>query len=494
MNLLNSILIIIIVLLFVTFIKKIIIKETFNLGNNYSIKFDNKKKSVEIYNILSKVVGDDITGLKLNGKNSYIKMPHDLNKFTLSFILYLENVNKKQTIIDNDWQLIVENANLLLTHKNEKILLDKPLNSKEFIHIAVKQQNNELTLFLDGIQTSKTFETKFKTKDNIIFGKHSNNINFVHGIIGELSLSSTLLTTDELCKQHDSCGIGSCSYITDGSSRDECFQNCMASKDKECNETSCSNKCYNRDTSNWKPQCEFKPYGTDVFNCIDMCSTKKNCNYNDCGQLCNNCKDIDNCPWKIPEEDEPEENPFKPDIILDTKGKPQPPKIKVTPFNGKLLIEWNRPKKYIEVPVSSKTPNTPVEEPNETTVSGNNETTVSGNKEESKKNEVAYKKKIVYDDSIMAYVCIMFKTTKKNDGINLSMVPYPNKKKCSYVVDKLSEDELYTVGIRAYNNKGLSKLSNLISTKPVYKTQLEEDNPTPEIVEAKPMPIVCGAQ
>jgi hypothetical protein len=410
--------------------------EAFALGQNYSIKYNNSDKNVEIYNIISKVIGDKVSGLKFNGSSSFLKIPDsNLDKYTLTFLAYFENANIKQSLVESGWRLTVENGMLNINYKNETLSLEKEIQTKEYIQIAIKKDGNTLTIFFDGIQSSKLFTSKIENKD-IIMGKS------FEGVIGEIALFSEIKTTEDLCDMYDSCDLRGCSFIPSGATRNECYQTCM---DSGCDAEACSNKCYNKDTSRWKPPCEFKPYGSDIFSCMNHCNTKNSCNYGDCQKLCQECTNPDTCPWIITPDSGPEPNPYTPPSLYDPEGKPMAPKIKVTPYNGKLMIAWDK----------SVQPNT---------------------------------------EPVLSYVCVMFKTLNKTEGVNLSMVPYPTCSKCSFVVDNLNEDEFYSVGIRAYNNKGLGRISNIVSMQPKFK----KNPPTAPMATSAPAQVTqthfCNAK
>ena len=58
----------------------------------------------------------------------------------------------------------------------------------------------------------------------------------------------------------------------------------------------------------------------------------------------------------------------------------------------------------------------------------------------------------------------------------MAKVPYPKCNNCKFVIDDLDMDTFYSVGIRAYNKKGLSKMSNLVSIKPKYKKNVKKES------------------
>ena len=49
------------------------------------------------------------------------------------------------------------------------------------------------------------------------------------------------------------------------------------------------------------------------------------------------------------------------------------------------------------------------------------------------------------------------------------MVPFPKCEECVHILDNLDPEETYSVGVRAFNNLGLSQMSNIETFKP-YKT------------------------
>ena len=54
----------------------------------------------------------------------------------------------------------------------------------------------------------------------------------------------------------------------------------------------------------------------------------------------------------------------------------------------------------------------------------------------------------------------------KSEGIKITMVPFPTCEDCVHILDGLDKDTLYSVGIRAYNKKGMSDMSNIVTFKP----------------------------
>jgi len=416
----NIILILLLVFILCLLLKN---KETFQPNaTNYEIDYDKEKKEIELFNISSKIMGDSVSGFKFNGNGSYIQIPNmELEYYTLSFIVYLDKVKERQYLLANDWELYVENSNLTLKHLNQKFVFEKEIEAKTYTHISVKVNKKQIIIFFEGTEIEYTFNNNFDIKP-FLLGTNNNKNNFMLGLLGEIKLFSDILTNKQLCDLHDSCKLKACAYVTDGKTRDECYQNCMDSPYKDCKEEACTNKCYNKSTSGWKPPCEFKPYGSDIFSCMNFCTSKNNCNYSNCQEICEKCEDPEVCPWILSDEQIVNPNPYEPVEITKLEGEPIAPKIFLVPYNGKFLVKWNKPKTY---------------------------ETQEGN--------------------IDKYVCFLYKTLNKGEGIQMSKVPHPNCTDCKYVIDNLDKDVYYSVGIRAFNKKGLSKMSNIVSMKPIYK-------------------------
>tara|TARA_E500000178_G_C17013067_1_gene751503 strand:+ start:1104 stop:2432 length:1329 start_codon:yes stop_codon:yes gene_type:complete len=420
-------LLILIIILVITYF---LLKNSEHFTSSYQIDFDNDKKPVKLFNISSKIMGNNVNGFKLSGNDSYIEIPNmDLDLFTLSMIVYLKNsVNKQYLVSGGSLEIYIENKNIVIKHKNQKFVFDKELKSNKYIHLAFKFENKKIIIFVDGPEKVYNLNNRLNL-GKLFLGSSLTKDNFMEGIIGEIKIFSDIKTNSQLCLLHDSCKLRTCSFEPNGKNRDECYQNCIDSTDNDCNEEACTNKCYNKSTSNWRPPCEFKPYGSDIFSCMNHCVTKNNCDYKNCKDICENCEDHETCPW-ISKKEEVEDAPeFKPVDISKLNGEPLPPKIFVTPYNGKLLINWSKPNTYEE-----------------------------------------------QDGDVEEYVCLFFKTLNKSEGVQMAKVPYPKCNNCKFVINDLDMETFYSVGIRAYNKKGLSKMSNLVSMKPKYKQNIKKQS------------------
>ena len=394
-------------------------------SNNYEIDFDDTNtKPIKLYNITHRTVDEDTTGFRMNGVSGYIELP-DISKspYTLSFLLYLESASDKIPLISSDgFSVDIQNNKLAISQNYSKYVFDKELSLNTYHHIALKVSDKSIIVFFKGVEFEYSF-SKTLFSSQLFIGTNKDKNKFIKGTIAEIKLYSSILTSSMLCKLHDACLIGSCSYTPAGSSRDECYKLCMESNDADCNDEACFNKCHNTLTSKWTPPCDFEPYGDDIFNCVNTCVTKSNCDYSRCKVKCESCKNVELCPWLKANEEVEDPNPFKPVETSKLNGEPIAPFIRATPYNGKIELNWIKPKTY-----------------------------------EEQKGEIT------------AYVAFVFKTLNKNDGIVMSKVPFPRSKKCKHIITDLDEDIFYSVGIRAYNSGGLSKMSNIVSLKPKYKS------------------------
>lgn len=419
-----------------------------NFNNNeakYEIPLDKGKLSVNLYNIASKVISDKTSGFKFNGQNAYLEIPKArMDIITLSFLVFPEELTDYSPIVSRGIELFIENGNIGIRHKLQKFIVEKELKQGEYIHVGLKINKNKIILFMDGLEKAFTIDDKIDTS-NFCIGTNENKDIYFKGIIGEIKLFTDMVQSTKLCKLHDSCRLGSCKYTEDGKTRNECYQNCLDTDLKDCNEEACTNKCFNPATSRWTPPCKFNPQGSDIFSCINTCVNNQYCDYKRCQSICKSCKDPDTCPWIVSEQAERQDNPYEPVQLVELNGKPRPPKIRVTPMNGKLLVEWEKPESY------------------------------EGQ-----------------DGEIQEYLGMYFKTLNKNEGVSLSKVPYPKCAKCKFTINNLDEDTFYSVGIRALNKAGLSDMSNIISIKPQYKSTDTPDNTPTQRPTRQTVHVFCN--
>ena len=229
-----------------------------------------------------------------------------------------------------------------------------------------------------------------------------------------------------------------CDFIAEGITRKGCFDKCLDSS--TCGPTKCKKFCDDCDDSEmckWMkpviptyPRCDFIPYGSTQLSCTNKCILNENCDYASCQEACNSCTDQMSCPWIEPPKPDIKDEPREPPPLYDPDGRPSSAKIFIKPSDGAVKIEWNQPHQG--------------------------------------------------DSPIESYVSFIFKTFEKAEGVKINMVPFPKCKECVHVIDGLDENETYSLGIRAYNSKGLGKMSNIMTFKPKFKFGEPEEITPPQ--------------
>jgi len=489
-------------------------KENFSSKLTYSINNKTHKHQAELYNVNQFTLIPDEAGnaVKLDGSSSYIEIPKlNLSNFTISCIFKQLNNNNQQVLFssntgdlvlkinNNKIQLSIEDdGDIKVFNSNIKILINK------WIHLALTYDGENLRLFVDGLLEDVNIKSNIKI-NKLIFGGNNEHKKLFNGYIGQINLFNKKLNKNYLCNLHDFCelqsdlskndklklnkkskfgfylktntkkayGLGksineiindlsiqmgevltiddfteinldssnnsksdSCNFIPEGITKTKCITNCI--ENTQCGPELCNNLCSNCEDPIKCPwidnlleaKCKFIPYGSTKVSCINKCIEDDECNYGDCQQICNSCDNVDTCSWVEPKKEKILDNLIEPPPIYDPEGKPLPPKISIKAYDGKVKINWFKPYEG----------NAPIE----------------------------------------SYIAYIFKTFNKKEGVKINMVPFPKCEDCVHVIDNLTITETYSVGIRAYNKFGLSKMSNIESFVPNEEikeiTPIIEDN------------------
>tara|TARA_B100000575_G_C23105830_1_gene638292 strand:- start:252 stop:944 length:693 start_codon:yes stop_codon:yes gene_type:complete len=180
--------------------------------------------------------------------------------------------------------------------------------------------------------------------------------------------------------------------------------------------------------NNTQKTCNYYPKGRDELNCIEICmKNHKDCDFITCKETCLNCDDNSKCSWVLKEAPiEETDSEFIQEIFLKSKV-----------YDKKIHLKWSPPN-----------------------------------------NEI-----------IDYYVSYIYKTYKKDEGVTINMLSSKKCTNCSHIIDNLDEDEVYTVGVKAYKNNNLNSMSNLITFKP-KETQYSNVYVPPEIPQKK-MEFIC---
>lgn len=461
----NKTIAILLVLFAVIIIPKLLVKEENfnvdsemdeNMGNqpytklNYTIKLKNKDSLAQIYNIdkFVKMPNDLGNAIKFNNEKSYMIVSDiNLEVFSISFVMKALDSSKKQVImasIDNSMKLILNKNKLSLTVTNsvEALHTKGIITDNEWHHIAIVKRKNEFRLFINGNFSNIKYTRLFKLP-SLIFGCDKNKKYSFGGYIGEINIYDNAVLKSFVCNLHDmcrkpielsdikkpktSCALPECDYVPKGNTKEDCLNDCVDSSG--CGPTKCKEKCDSCDDDKlcgWikppvlvAPKCDYVPYGSTKLSCINKCILNDNCDYMACQETCNSCSDTKLCPWIDPPPEPPKKLPIEPPPVYDSKGRPTAPQIMIKPANAMVKIQWSRPYEG--------------------------------------------------DAPVEAYVAFLFKTFNKGEGVKMSMVPFPRCESCVHVINDLDEETTYSVGIRAYNNLGLSRMSNIMTFQPKFK-------------------------
>ena len=486
----------IIILLLIILLLTIYLKRCNNNIENFEEKLDysiNSRiggKKAFIYNInkITQLPNNIGNALKLNGSSSYIYVPDiGFDKYTISFLLKFGELQYDQIIMSpsNDgesktWNLVLQGGKLVLkinTLNEVKILeSSRVLNLNEWYHCALIYDGNSYTLFVNGNQNKVDIKENSKL-DNLVVGTGKEKKTFLNAFIGDINIGDEVYDKEELCNVYNLCGDTKsileqdnqdqvegrekikdtdasqvcftppkvekkCEFLAHGESKISCVKKCV--NDSGCLPTECKNicdSCNDEKFCKWikvtVPECKFIPYGSSLFNCINKCTLESGCDYLKCQNICEGCMDHDSCPWikEVEVKKEPEEDdiPIQPPPVFDEKGRPMPPKIKMTVLDRKVKLNWFKPN-------SGTAP-------------------------------------------IETYMSFLYKTMNKSEGIKITMVPFPSCQECVHILDELDRDTLYSVGIRAYNKNGMSDMSNILTFKP------QKDMKPKEFLLPEPKPI-----
>ena len=435
--------------------------ENFSLKNNYIINDSDKNKKAALYNAskFTKLPNQLGNAIRFNGISTYMVIPDvNLVSYSLSLIFKQTAPSKNQILFSSPsagFIAQIENKYLTFTmysnEKSLKVAYKNEILPNEWIHLVLTYDGMTAKIYVNGnlVEGQVSNSNVCKT---IIIGTDKSKRFFFNGFIGQIQILNRILGKGEVCSLHQMCKIltdeeiktveakkrkKKCKFKPAGDTKELCQSICA--KKKNCNPDVCQNLCNNCDDEkacSWlkKPEedksCKFIPYGPSKISCINTCNKEKNCDYLNCQKICMNCQDSDSCKWVLPPAPKQEEKePIKPPPKYDPEGKPLEPVIYVKTYDGKVVITWKKP--------------------------------YNG------------------DAPIEAYVCFLFKTFNTNEGIKISMVPFPKCEECTHVIDELDSNETYSVGIRAYNSLGLSRMSNIESFVPKYNFKSSKEIKAP---------------
>lgn len=365
--------------------------------------------------------------------NSYISLENtDTQNFSFEFGVVLKNADTRKTILstrNNLWSIYNENKAIYLGITD----MLNPESGQDRIKLSTLQ-----------IQCYKFY----KIQINLTQRKIVVNFNEQPSST-EAFFKLTECTTNLECHNGE-CNRGRCVYLTDeyhfGKSENDYFdmfigsiriiqntsesnQESQSSNSNECrfhgadfkNKQLCLETCYSEgcedyyceDECNNVPVCEFETIGRHSIDCVQECIKNNDCTSEFCIEKCENC--APNCPWnkKMNSYDDFDSQYF------DPLGKPSPLKLTLNTISTdgtKVSVRWR-------TPFEGKSP-------------------------------------------IKGYMSYLYRTFNKSEGVKINKISLKNcNVVCEYIIKDLIPNETYTLGIKSYNDIGLSRTSNLLTFK-----------------------------
>ena len=356
--------------------------------------------------------------------NSFIKLVNNNTKsFSFIFGFVLKNSESLKYLVSsksNLWSIYNHQNDVFLNiNDNAGLKSDKIKLSKNKI-MCYKLYEVKITLTQKKINVN--FNNQLSSTD--AFFKLSECASDANCVNGECLLNKCVLTSDEyyfgkLNNQYFDMFIGgvkintasvgsgddSCSFSgKDFKNKKLCIETC---KNKGCELAYCDYECEK------VPVCEFETIGRHSVDCIQECIKNNDCTSEYCIEKCENCEP--NCPWN-------KKNASFDDYdsqFFDPQGKPSPLKLTLNTISTdgtKVSVRWRSP-------FEGKSP-------------------------------------------IKGYMSYLYKTFNKSEGVKINKISLKNcEPTCEYIIKDLIPNETYTLGLKSYNDIGLSRTSNLLTFK-----------------------------
>lgn len=362
--------------------------------------------------------------------NSFISInnPFTSNSFNLSFTFMLLNSTNKKYLVStqsNLWSIYNEQNNLYLEVKNNND------NSNDIIKLNMEPIKcytlNKISLIIDKQKiklsvNNNISESFLKLNDCIINSDCDNGtcegntnkkcmLNQDTYFIGKKNNVFYNMLIGKISLENSSTennlNSPSCDFYGESfNNKRVCLETCA--NNNKCSSQECDEQCSN------VPICEFNTMGRHSIDCIQECVKNNDCTSEFCIEKCENCGQ--NCPWKKKITNDFDSQYF------DSDGKPSPVKLELSTISTdgtKAIIKWRKP-------YQGKAP-------------------------------------------LKGYLSYLLKTFSKSEGVKINKIMIQNcddnTNLCEYVLKDLTPNETYTLGIKAYNDIGLSTTSNLVTFK-----------------------------
>lgn len=393
------------------------------------INLDGQKECLKDTNIQAYELNSD--------KNSYIELPinssdsslnHNIDNFRFTFNFILKNATTKKYLISSEskrWCMYNQNSDLFIAVIDSDGVEAESLKINSDPIFSYQLYGCTVNTFKDKVTAKLSTQTDMKElyfKD-IACTKDSDCSN--GNCLGDLGAKTCVLNNEKYYFGRFQLPDNTFQYL-DGymgsfvipATTIQCdFYGATYKNKRKCEEdcarTQCSNDRCTSECAEVSP-CEFRPMGRHSIDCIQHCIKNVDCNAAFCKTQCEDNCGGSGCPWQKKQDVEGYDSQY-----YDKDGKPSAVIITLanTSTDGtKVTMKW-RP---------------------------------------------AYPGKF----PVQGYLSYLYKTFKKAEAVKINKINLSIcNDYCEYVLSDLEPNETYTFGIKAYNEIGLSQMSNLVTFK-----------------------------
>lgn len=389
--------------------------DLYNMGESKCYNFEESENTFEL--------NSDV--------NSFISInnPFATNSFNLSFTFMLLNSTNKKYLVSSQsdlWSIYNEQNNLYIDIKNNNV------NSNDIIKLNLEPIKcytlNKISMIIDKqkikLSVNNNLSEAFLKLSDCIINSDCNNgkcqgdtnkkcmLNSDTYFIGKKNNVFYNMLIGRISFKNssteNSINSSSCDFYGESfNNKRVCLETCADYN--KCSSQECDEHCSSA------PVCEFNTIGRHSIDCIQECIRNDDCTSEFCIEKCENCGQ--NCPWK---KKKTSSNIDFDSQYFDPDGKPSPVKLELSTISTdgtKAIIKWRKP----------------------------------------------YQGKV----PLKGYLSYLLKTFKKSEGVKINKIMLENcdDNTCEYILKDLTPNETYTLGVKAYNDIGLSTTSNLVTFK-----------------------------
>lgn len=373
---------------------------------------------------------NNVRSFELESENrSFISFTQQLSSapLTIKFSFVLKNANNLKYIMScrsNSWAIFNENNDLFLeiignnNSGNDKMKINNlPLECYKYYTINLEVTDKAISTSFNNYLVNASFKPPSCTiNSDCSNGKCGGELNnrmcvldhdtFFIGKYQNQYADIYIGNIEFDRKEVPAIGPGCEFYGGNYKNKRLCLEKC---KDQaNCGDVDCDRECSEVSI------CEFETIGRHSIDCIQECIKNNDCTPNFCIQKCENCSP--NCPWNKKDESEIDFD----SQYFDSRGRPSPLKLTLNTISTdgtKASFRWR-------TPFQGRAP-------------------------------------------LKGFLSYLYKTFNKSEGVKINKINISNcaGKTCEYILKDLTPNETYTLGIKSFNNIGLSRTSNLITFK-----------------------------